>query len=92
MKRCDLDRIVNLVDNNLDRKICVVVHLHENMSLSCSRAQLFIDKQLNRPVAVDASLMGIGRAPGNLLVELIADYLTKYMDKAYDIDYMMDVI
>lgn len=92
MKRRDLDRIVSLVDNNLDRNIRVAVHLHENMSLSCSLAQLFIDRHLNRPVAVDASLMGIGRTPGNLPVELIADYLNEYMDKAYDIDYMMDAI
>ena len=35
MKRRDLDRIASLVDNNLDRKIRVALHLHENMSLSC---------------------------------------------------------
>ena len=53
MKRRDLDRIVSLVDNNLDRNIRVALHLHENMSLSCSLAQAFIDKHLDRPVAVD---------------------------------------
>ena len=73
MKRRDLDRIVSLVDNNLDRNIRVALHLHENMSLSCSLAQAFIDKHLNRPVAVDGSLMGMGRIPGNLPIELIAD-------------------
>lgn len=92
MKRRDLDRIVSLVDNNLDRDIRVSLHLHENMSLSCSLAQNFIDKHLNRPVAVDGSLMGMGRIPGNLPVELIADYLNDYTDKNYDIDYLMDAI
>ena len=92
MKRRDLDRIVSLVDNNLDCNIRVALHLHENMSLSCSLAQKFIDKHLNRPVAVDASLMGMGRTPGNLPLELIADYLNEYSDKAYDIDYLMDAI
>src|SRR5699024_7233815 len=72
MKRRDLDRIVSLVDNNLDRNIRVALHLHENMSLSCCLAQAFIDKHLNRPVAVDGSLMGMGRIPGNLPIELIA--------------------
>ena len=62
------------------------------MSLSCSLAQNFIDKHLNRPVAVDGSLMGMGRIPGNLPVELIADYLNDYTDKNYDIDYLMDAI
>lgn len=92
MKRRDLDRIVSLIDNNLDRNIRVALHLHENMSLSCSLAQGFIDRHLKRPTAVDASLMGMGRIPGNLPIELIADYLNDYTDKAYDIDYLMDAI
>lgn len=92
MKRRDLDRIVSLVDNNLDRNIRVALHLHENMSLSCCLAQAFIDKHLNRPVAVDGSLMGMGRIPGNLPIELIADYCNDYTGKTYDIDYMMDAI
>lgn len=92
MKRRDLDRIVSLVDNNLDKNIRVALHLHENMSLSCSLAQAFIDKHLNRPVAVDGSLMGMGRIPGNLPIELIADYCNDYTGKSYDIDYLMDAI
>lgn len=92
MKRRDLDRIVALVDNNLDSNIRVALHLHENMSLSCSLAQAFVDKHLNRPVAVDGSLMGMGRIPGNLPIELIADYCNDYTGKSYDIDYLMDAI
>ena len=86
MKRRDMERIVSIVDNNLDRNIRVALHLHENMSLSCSLAQEFIDMHLRRPTAVDGSLMGIGRIPGNLPVELIADYLNDYTDRVYDID------
>ena len=92
MKRRDLDRIVSLVDNNLDENIRVALHLHENMSLSCALAQEFVDKHLKRPVALDGSLMGMGRIPGNLPVELIADYLNDYTDANYDIDYLMDAI
>lgn len=92
MKRRDLDRIVSLVDNNLDKNIRIALHLHENMALSCCLAQNFIDKHLNRPVAVDGSLMGMGRIPGNLPIELIADYCNDYVDKSYDIDYLMDAI
>jgi 4-hydroxy 2-oxovalerate aldolase len=51
MKRRDLDRIVSLVDNNLNKNIRVALHLHENMALSCSLAQKFVDKHLARPVA-----------------------------------------
>ena len=92
MKRRDLDRIVSLVDNNLDKNIRVALHLHENMALSCSLAQKFVDKHLARPVAIDGSLMGMGRIPGNLPIELIADYCNEYMDKVYDIDFLLDAI
>lgn len=92
MKRRDLDRIVSIVDHNLDRNIRVALHLHENMSLSCCLAQNFVDKHLDRPVAIDGSLMGMGRIPGNLPIELIADYLNDYTDNYYDIDFLMDAI
>lgn len=92
MKRRDLDRIVNLVDNNLDKGIRVALHLHENMSLSCCLAQRFVDFHLNRPIAVDGSLMGMGRIPGNLPIELIADYINDYGEGKYDIDHIMDAI
>ena len=81
MKRRDLDRIVSLVDHNMDRSIRVALHLHENMSLSFSLAQKFLDKHLNRAITVDGSLMGMGRIPGNLPIELIADYINEYFNK-----------
>lgn len=92
MKRKDLLRIVSSVDHNLDPNIRLALHLHENMSLSYSLAQDFIEFHLNRPITVDASLMGIGRTPGNLPVELIADYLNDNEGKSYEIDYLMDAI
>lgn len=92
MRRRDLDRIVSLVDHNLNKDIRLNLHLHENMSLGCLLAQNFIDKHLSRPISIDGSLMGMGRNPGNLPIELIADYLNEYMNSNYDLDYMMDAI
>lgn len=92
MKKRDLDRIVSLVDNNLNKGIRVAIHLHENMAQSFLLAQTFVDKHITRPIAVDASLFGMGRIPGNLPIELVADYLNEYTDKFYDIDYIMDAI
>lgn len=92
MKSRDLDRIASLVNHNLNKDIRLALHLHENMSLSCLLAQKFFDYHLDRPISIDASLMGIGRIPGNLPIELIADYLNEYASKNYDIDYMMDSI
>ena len=92
MKKRDLDRIVSLVDHNLDSNIRLALHLHENMAISCYLAQNYIDKRLNRPIAIDGSLMGMGRIPGNLPIELIADYLNDVTWKNYDIDFLLDAI
>ena len=92
MRRRDLERIVSLVDHNLDPGIRVGLHLHENMALSFCLAQEFIDKHLRRDTTVDASLMGMGRIPGNLPIELVADYMNDTLGAHYDIDELMDAI
>ena len=92
MRQQDLERIVSLVDNNLAKDITLGLHLHENMAMSFSLAQTFLNKHLNRDVTVDASLLGMGRAPGNLCIELIADYLNLNFGKQYNIDCMLDAI
>lgn len=92
MKKKDFDRICSLVDHNLDRNIRVALHLHENTCMSFYLAQIYADMHLNRPIAIDGSLMGMGRIPGNLPIELIADYLNENMGKTYNIDYIMDAI
>ena len=92
MRRRDLERIVSLVDHNLAPDIRVGLHLHENMALSFCLAQEFLDKHLGRDTTVDGSLMGMGRIPGNLPIELIADYMNETLGCHYDIDEMMDAI
>lgn len=92
MKQRDLDRIVSLIDHNLDKSIRIGLHLHENTALSFSLAQSFLRKHLDRGATVDASLMGMGRVPGNLPLELAADYMNEYCGKTYDINFMMDAI
>nr|WP_317401532.1 aldolase catalytic domain-containing protein [uncultured Gemmiger sp.] len=92
MRRRDLERIVSLVDHNLDPDIRVGLHLHENMALSFCLAQEFLDKHLLRDTTVDASLLGMGRIPGNLPIELVADYMNENLGMGYDIDELMDAI
>ena len=71
MRRNDLNRITELVDHNLNNDIRLGLHLHENMSLSCSLVQMFLEKNLKRSITIDGSLFGMGRIPGNLPLELI---------------------
>lgn len=92
MRRRDLERIVRLADHNLAPDIRLGLHLHENMALSFCLAQEFAEKPLLRDKTIDASLMGMGRVPGNLPIELAADYLNESCGCHYDLDELMDAI
>lgn len=89
----ELQTIVKVYDNRLASSIRIGLHVHENLSLAFALAQTFIGiTGEGRKVIVDGSLMGIGRAPGNLCTELIADYLNSEYEKHISIHPIMIAI
>ena len=93
MTRPELVRIYSLCENNLDKKTVLGLHLHENLALSFSLAQSFLEmKSHGRRCVLDASLNGMGRVPGNLCMELIMEYMNRHYGKSYDIDQVLDAI
>jgi 4-hydroxy 2-oxovalerate aldolase len=82
----ELETILDEYDSKLDPNIRIGLHAHENLSSSFSLAQLFIERFQNvRNIIVDGSLMGMGRIPGNLCIEMLADYLNNNYGKKYDL-------
>lgn len=93
MMKHDLMRVYSLVEHNLNKNIIVGLHLHENLSLSYSLAQEFMQICLNdRNTIIDGSLLGMGRVPGNLCIELLMDYMNRCYTKNYYLDSMLDAI
>lgn len=93
MRRRDLQRIYSLCENNLREEIAIGLHLHENLSLSYSLAQEFLQiKSFGRSCVIDGSLLGMGRVPGNLCLELLLDCLNRDYDRAYSLDELLDTI
>lgn len=89
----DIKRVDSLLQNNLLFDIKIAAHLHENLGLSFSLAQEFINYFENkRETIVDASIMGIGRIPGNLCLELVMSYLNRSKNAKYNLDYIYDAI
>ena len=89
----ELSGILNFYDKNLNDKTAIGLHVHENLSLAFSLAQYFLSNvSKNRNVVIDGSLMGMGRIPGNLCIELIADYLNEHYGSNYQISNMMGLI
>ena len=93
MMKSDLQRIYSLAEHNLDQSIVIGLHLHENLALSYSLAQEFLAmKSSERKSVIDGSMMGMGRVPGNLCIELIMDYMNKTQGSTYDVNPVLDGI
>ena len=91
MMKADLQRIYSLVEHNMDKSIVVGLHLHENLALSYSLAQEFIAmKAAERQAVIDGSMLGMGRVPGNLCLELIMDYMNRNQGGTYDVNPVLD--
>lgn len=89
----DLSRIYGLIDNNMDKDICIDFHSHNNYQLSFSLAQEIIKLSKGvRTIIIDATLNGMGKVAGNLNSELIIDYLVRKLNYNYDFDKILDVI
>ncbi len=93
MRLRDLTYRYSIVENNLDKDISIGLHLHENLGLAYSLAQEFIRlAHPKRHVIIDGSLLGMGRAPGNLCIEQIMDHLNNEYDANYDLESVFDAI
>lgn len=92
MKRKDLTRLFYLVEHNLNEKIKIGFHSHNNMQLAYSNAQSLVDMHSDRELIIDASVYGMGRGAGNLNTELFVQYLNDNADSDYDIKPLLSII
>jgi len=94
MYQDDLNRIVSVLDKELDPDIKLGFHSHNNQQLSFSLSIHFVELLAgsSRKIIVDASLCGMGRGAGNTTTELIANYLNHKCYCNYDMNVIMDAI
>ena len=92
MKKNDLIRLSYLMDNNLDKGICLGYHSHNNLQLAYSNAQNFLEVATKRTKIIDSSIYGMGRGAGNLNTELFMEYLNESKNKNYKIEPLLEVI
>lgn len=93
MRLRDLTYKYSLVENNLDKDITIGLHLHENLGLAYSLAQQFLQMaNPKRSILIDASLLGMGRVPGNLCIEQIMDHLNFEYGNNYNPEPVFDAV
>ncbi|SDA73061.1 4-hydroxy 2-oxovalerate aldolase [Butyrivibrio sp. INlla18] len=90
----DLIHIFKQMDGLLDKSICIGLHSHDNLGLSCALAEtmVILAAESDRDVIVDGSLYGMGRGAGNASTELLASYLNKNYGANYNIPALLDTI
>lgn len=90
----DLERIVRVLDANLDKEIQLGFHSHNNQQLSFALTMQFVEllEKSGRKCIVDASLCGMGRGAGNATTELVANYLNRKHHGGYDMNQILDAI
>jgi 4-hydroxy 2-oxovalerate aldolase len=86
----ELHNFVKILDNNIDEKIKIGFHGHDNMLLSQINA-VSLFNQNKREFIIDCSVSGMGRGAGNLCTELIANYHNGLHGSNYDLDFIMNV-
>lgn len=93
MRMEDFERRIRLIDGNLDKDICMGVHLHENLGLAYAMAQRAVEiVSPDRQMIIDGSILGMGRDPGNLKIEQISEYLNYKIGKQYQIGPIYDAL
>ena len=90
----DLERIVKVLDSELNKDIALGFHSHNNQQLAFSNAIHFMKLLSNssREAIIDSSLCGMGRGAGNATTELVANYLNQKYEGNYNLDVIMDAI
>ena len=90
----DLERIVKVLDRELNPDIKLGFHSHNNQQLSFALSMHFVEllAETGRKCVVDASLCGMGRGAGNATTELVANYLNRKHRCNYDMNQIMDAI
>lgn len=90
----DLERIVKVLDKELDPRIKLGFHSHNNQQLSYALTMHFekILRDSGRDVIIDSSLCGMGRGAGNTPTELIVNYLNTRCNRDLDMNAIMDAI
>ena len=92
MRMNDMNRVIHLVDRNLDPKIQMGFHSHNNLQLSYSNAVTMLQFFTSRDLIIDASILGMGKGAGNLNTELFLEHLNLYYGKKYKIAPLLEVI
>lgn len=79
-------RYAEIAHKNLTPGIILGYHAHDNMGQAFTNACAFLESDYgDRTIQVDASIFGMGRAAGNLRLEMVLEYLNYKHNMNYNL-------
>lgn len=82
---------MDAADSVLPRNIKLGYHGHNSIMQTEGAAELIVEKKYARDIIIDGSVYGIGRASGNLNIEIFAKYLNENSNGQYTISSFLEV-
>ena len=90
----DLRRVYYLLANNLNEDIRIGARFSDayKSAYQMARKLCEMNSEDNRDIVIEGSLFGMGNHQGNLITEIMADYLNDYYSAEYKLDNMYRLI
>ena len=90
MQADDIKRFFERYDSELNPKIKIGFHAHNNKNLAFSNALTLLSQESDRDIILDSCIMGLGQGAGNLQTEIIADHYITEFKNLYEFGYILD--
>lgn len=91
MTEQDVERLYRFYIEELDPKIKIGFHAHNNMENALINARYFIEKLNERDRIIDSCVIGMGQGSGNLQTEIIVNYMNTYCGTCYDFNCILEI-
>lgn len=92
MHQNNLLHYFKLLDENLNPKIGLGYHAHNNFQMGYANCIAMLSNKIERSMVVDGSIYGMGKSAGNAPIELIAMYMNNSLGKNYHISQILEAI
>lgn len=87
-----LCHIYGILDENLDERICVGYHAHNNFQLGYANAKHFLSLGSKRGLLADGTLYGMGKSAGNAPLELLMMFRNEKQGADYHVTQALEAI
>jgi len=82
----------DIFNQNLEKDIILGYHAHNNFQMAYANSITLLNKNIDRTIAIDGSLYGMGKSAGNACTELLAMYMNELCGRNFNINQIQEAI